>query len=79
MKKGFWILLGYGLSFAMAIVLMFTFFKAYFGDYKIIVNINLWGEATLEFVLICCCLPFIVYGFVLLMVSYIKNENFINQ
>jgi len=71
-KESFWIFVGYGLSLAMAMVLILTFLKAYFGDYKIMVNINLYGEAVLEFVLICCCLPFIIYGFVLSLLSYIN-------
>jgi len=61
----FWLILGYTLALSMAFVLMYTFFVAYFNGYRVVVNVNRYGEAMLEFFLVFFSLPFILYGYIL--------------
>ena len=68
------VLLGYSLALAMAAVFLCIFFVAYAGGYKAVVDVNRYGEATLEFFLAVFCIPFMVYGYVLLWLEDDSDE-----
>ena len=60
-RKRFLVILGISLLISNTFVLYFTFLSAYFNGFKVIVNINNFGEADFEaFIFIPLC---IVLGF----------------
>jgi len=79
----FWSTLGYGLAFGNSLVLLFTFFLAYFSEEKqVIIDINGLGEANFEFVLLIVAHIFILAGFIPMwnkLVHKSKKQNVKNK
>ena len=62
--------LGFSVVFGSYLALTYTFLKAYFHPSKqILVNINAYGEATSEFILLIVSIPAVIY----FVIKYIKN------
>lgn len=54
---------GTAFLFASTIVMVYTFFMAYFNDYRVMVTINDYGEAQVEFVMLVILFPLSMYAF----------------
>ena len=68
--KEFVILIGIGLGFGFSIILFYTFMVAYTnGDYQVLVNINTFGEAKWEIILV----PIIMVWIIIASIFYIKS------
>lgn len=63
-KKRKLIILGYTLSLGFSFLLLLTFFKAYFNEsYRVIVDVNYFGEANLEAIAIPITFAVIMIGY----------------
>lgn len=63
-KKRKTILFGYTLSIGFSSIMLITFFKAYFNDtYKVIVDVNYFGEANLEAIVVPIVFAVILIGY----------------
>jgi len=64
------LIFGYGISLSMFVLLYLQFIVAFFNDYKVLVVINKFGEAYLEFILIPVFLVFSLIGFIMIIKDY---------
>jgi len=67
-------LLGVTLGVFTAMLSYATFFMAYTHGYKIIVDINRYGEATVELFVMMFCLPFILYSWISAVRGFLRDE-----
>jgi len=75
-KSSVWVFVGYSLMMVSMLVMMLTFYYAYFfNDMVFSVTINSFGEAHLEAVLICIMLVFGLFGFYSSYCMLMKVEN----
>ena len=59
-----WVFVGYGMTLSLVVVLVYTFYAAYFTSNKsVLVTVNSFGEAHLEAVLLPVVLLFGLFGF----------------
>lgn len=68
-------LFGYLQSMFLTFLLFYLFFCAYTSDFSQTININLYGEAHIEWFIICILSCFILIGFY----CYYKNLTFRNK
>ena len=62
--------LGFSVVFGSYLALSYTFLLAYFHPSKqVLVNINTYGEATSEFILLVVSIPAVIY----FVIKYIKT------
>jgi len=70
-----WIFIfGFGGLFGCTFTLLLTFFTAYFNGYEVLVTINDYNEAKIEFYLFLFLIPCIIYTLAISLDNYVKNE-----
>jgi hypothetical protein len=59
-------ILAYTIGLCLSVVLIITFIAAYFsGEMSVMVTINTYGEAYVEFVFLIICIPLLCKGFLI--------------
>jgi len=67
------IVLGYGWALGNSLVVLITFVSAYFNENKIIININRFGEAHLELVVLIVMNIVSAIGFIIIYLGTFKK------
>ena len=64
-RRWFLIASGYVFSLGLAFVLIIVFMGAYFNGFRVVVTVNDYGEAHIEFVMLLVFTPFMILGCIL--------------
>jgi len=74
-KRNMIIFFGYSEAAAMFFVMFYFFFIAYINDYKIVVYINAFGEAHLEWFVLCLAFDAVIAGLYYMLKNITAEEH----